>query len=70
MLRVLERNDMNGMSKEKLFFAKSADSDDKEEEEEEEEEEPASKKPRRSGQMTRMTRMCTPRPRSGKQVHR
>ncbi|KAJ7237426.1 hypothetical protein C8J57DRAFT_1727988 [Mycena rebaudengoi] len=49
MLRVLERNDMNGMSKEKVFFAKSADSDDKEEDEEEEEEEPASKKPRRSG---------------------
>jgi hypothetical protein len=48
MLRVLERNDMNGTSKEKMFLGKSADSDD-EEDDEEEEEEPASKKKRRSG---------------------
>ncbi|KAJ7630401.1 hypothetical protein FB45DRAFT_915395 [Roridomyces roridus] len=36
MLRVLERNDMDGTVKEKLFLGKSADSEEEEEEEEEE----------------------------------
>ncbi|KAJ6484308.1 hypothetical protein DFH09DRAFT_1378056 [Mycena vulgaris] len=51
MLRVLERNDMDGSAKEKLFLGKSADSDDEgeDEEEEEEEEAPPSKKLRRTG---------------------
>ncbi|KAJ6468183.1 hypothetical protein DFH09DRAFT_1481857 [Mycena vulgaris] len=49
MLRVLERNDMEGTAKEKLFLGKSADSDDEGEDEEEEEEAPPSKKSRRTG---------------------
>ncbi|KAJ7711324.1 hypothetical protein B0H16DRAFT_1480431 [Mycena metata] len=49
MLRVLERNDMDGSAKEKLFLGKSADSDDEGEEDEEEEETPPSKKSRRTG---------------------
>ncbi|KAJ7662362.1 hypothetical protein B0H17DRAFT_1211969 [Mycena rosella] len=47
MLRVLERNDMDGSAKEKVFLGKSADSDD--EGEDEEEETPPSKKSRRTG---------------------
>ncbi|KAJ7209149.1 hypothetical protein GGX14DRAFT_453214 [Mycena pura] len=39
LLRVLERNDMDGTPKAKLFLGKSEDSDDEGEEEEEEEEE-------------------------------
>ncbi|KAF8158764.1 hypothetical protein K438DRAFT_2026031 [Mycena galopus ATCC 62051] len=50
MLRVLERNDMDGTPKQKAFLGKSEDSDDEDEDEEEEEEKaPPSKKPRRTG---------------------
>ncbi|KAJ7496203.1 hypothetical protein B0H11DRAFT_2276395 [Mycena galericulata] len=49
MLRVLERNDMDGTPKAKLFLGKSADSDDEEEEEQEEEEEESPSKKGRTG---------------------
>ncbi|KAJ7266456.1 hypothetical protein B0H12DRAFT_1216849 [Mycena haematopus] len=46
LLRVLERNDMDGTPKEKPFLGKSKDDDDEEEDEEDEEEAPKSKKKR------------------------
>lgn len=52
MLRVLERNDMDGTEKEKLFLGKSADSDDEDSDEDdsdEEEDEAPSRKNRRTG---------------------
>ncbi|KAF7368605.1 hypothetical protein MVEN_00184400 [Mycena venus] len=61
ILRVLERNDMDGSAKEKLFLGKSANSDD-EGEQDEEEEAPPSKKSRRTGADDADVRATAPRP--------